>query len=628
MLARELGTNILRQKIFKPETYSARRKQQEKKAESDSNKPMQTQPDDSAMDVVVEDKIEEDESVPSLSVSEKDISMHTCTTVESPHSRSALESEENDSFIASTPLDASTHSVLADDSFNNDSQSTITDSGPEDVIIQSTVSASSTNPTTKPSHSSRLYLSPNEAVYSGSKNYPDLFIFWQLMDWYNAGTDEIIRTSPDLFGTVQLPLPEMCFNASELPYTTQAKEMLIEYLCDEKLQSMSWPKALKDTFSHSAKSSSSQRVLYGSPTLDVALGKVDTIQYILKEFDYHRKKSSKDQNDHSQLDDQLPPEAPTLWVQCEIPTCRKWRRVAWNVDFEKLPDYWTCDMNFWDIENATCQAPQDHYNPDQESTLEYNDKASTEVLIPQIGQWRDVYCVRNRIYYEAQIKDIDYYKATTSTTDATGATITNKVAKRLKFHFKGWNSCFDEWIDAKSDRIVAHNLFTSVSLDNPRQQEKWQGKDLSKTNGATDVDSKKKSTKSKSVATKKSAVPNKKKRNSTGALVSSSDKVIGNSKFSTLSSSTEENTTTNESNKRRKTIDTVPMSTSESFGRSSKPLPTTCEDIEIDYTIEGKAEDTIQMPATTEEVDLVFDPDEVGLLGCESIGIDYWKCCD
>ena len=40
--------------------------------------------------------------------------------------------------------------------------------------------------------------------------------------------------------------------------------------------------------------------------------------------------------DDLQLDNILPPEVPTNWVQCEA--CHKWRRVPWNVDCDALSE--------------------------------------------------------------------------------------------------------------------------------------------------------------------------------------------------------------------------------------------------------------------------------------------------
>ena len=42
-------------------------------------------------------------------------------------------------------------------------------------------------------------------------------------------------------------------------------------------------------------------------------------------------------------------------------------------------------------------------------------------------------------------------------------------------HFQGWSPKFDEWIDADSYRIKAHNLYTNPCTKDPREQEEWQG---------------------------------------------------------------------------------------------------------------------------------------------------------
>ena len=95
--------------------------------------------------------------------------------------------------------------------------------------------------------------------------------------------------------------------------------------------------------------------------LDGALGQVDSVTRVISELcgdiNTQSQSSKNGKTDTSQFDSILPPEVPTSWVQCE--SCRKWRRVAWNVDGDTLPDLWECHMNFWDVENAGCEAPQD-----------------------------------------------------------------------------------------------------------------------------------------------------------------------------------------------------------------------------------------------------------------------------
>lgn len=57
-----------------------------------------------------------------------------------------------------------------------------------------------------------------------------------------------------------------------------------------------------------------------------------------------------------------------------------------------------------------------------------------------VGAYRDVFCKKNKIFYEAQVKRLKLPK---------------KESEKLKilFHFKGWSPKFDEWIEAGSDRI-------------------------------------------------------------------------------------------------------------------------------------------------------------------------------
>eukprot|EP00600_Ochromonadales_sp_CCMP1393_P004079 CAMPEP_0174995692 /NCGR_PEP_ID=MMETSP0004_2-20121128/24307_1 /TAXON_ID=420556 /ORGANISM="Ochromonas sp., Strain CCMP1393" /LENGTH=663 /DNA_ID=CAMNT_0016250017 /DNA_START=310 /DNA_END=2301 /DNA_ORIENTATION=+ len=46
-----------------------------------------------------------------------------------------------------------------------------------------------------------------------------------------------------------------------------------------------------------------------------------------------------------------------VWVQCN--TCDKWRCLPSTVDPDSLPDIWTCDMNVYDPEHMTCDAPEE-----------------------------------------------------------------------------------------------------------------------------------------------------------------------------------------------------------------------------------------------------------------------------
>lgn len=55
----------------------------------------------------------------------------------------------------------------------------------------------------------------------------------------------------------------------------------------------------------------------------------------------------------------------TSWVQCERKSCKKWRKVPAHIDVERLPDKWYCEMNTWNLDAATCDAPQDSDSDDE-----------------------------------------------------------------------------------------------------------------------------------------------------------------------------------------------------------------------------------------------------------------------
>lgn len=284
-----------------------------------------------------------------------------------------------------------------------------------------------------------------------------------MIGWFNAGTDQD-SVEPDLFGTCMLPSPSACFGPSESNYTSKTREILHAHLRVDQTQAMPWPKELRKCFANSAPEKA--HGLIGSPVLDVSLGRVDAVGTCLDEmFGVDRKRSDED---YTQFDNNLPPEMPTEWVQCE--ECLKWRRVPFHVDLSDLPDVWLCKMNFWDEpEKANCDAPQDAFDPEKEGTVNcsawLNDGG---VETCRVGDMKDVYCLRNEIFYEAKVLRIRKSRKE------------GKEEEEALFHFKGWKSNNDEWISVSSPRIVAHHMFTDATKSRVQDQEKWQGYKLKK----------------------------------------------------------------------------------------------------------------------------------------------------
>jgi hypothetical protein len=115
-----------------------------------------------------------------------------------------------------------------------------------------------------------------------------------------------------------------------------------------------------------------------------------------------------------------------------------------------------------------------------ESTVEYSAALTNNTKDYEIGMMKDLYCLVNKVYYEAKIEEIKMIKG----------------VKKIKFHFLHWGKSFDEWVDFDSERIQVHNLFT-VPGAKPQDQEKFQGVYLEREEREMGGNSKKASTSKK-----------------------------------------------------------------------------------------------------------------------------------
>jgi hypothetical protein len=53
------------------------------------------------------------------------------------------------------------------------------------------------------------------------------------------------------------------------------------------------------------------------------------------------------------------PDVERVWVQCN--NCDKWRSLPSTVNPDALPDIWTCDLNIYDPDRMSCDAPEESY---------------------------------------------------------------------------------------------------------------------------------------------------------------------------------------------------------------------------------------------------------------------------
>lgn len=296
------------------------------------------------------------------------------------------------------------------------------------------------------------YLDPDDVVYTGSETFNPMFIFWQLMGWYDAGSDNPIQ-APEVFGTLQLPLPAQCFGVADVPYGEKERSMFIEHVTDVFKQSTPWPAHIMYTFTAmSTETTESHKRLFGSPFLDILLG-VGSITKTLQKFFPSSTAVNKPTEplQKLQFDDLLPPETThCTWIQCS--KCSKWRRVAWFIDPGALPQDWECSHNSWDKVMASCRVASD-YDPELEDsgTTELSQiddiwryleqQPDTSIQDCPVGATKDVFCIVNKVWYKAKI---------------IGHLPLDKEAgaePMVRVHFLGWQSKFDENISVYAGRI-------------------------------------------------------------------------------------------------------------------------------------------------------------------------------
>lgn len=151
--------------------------------------------------------------------------------------------------------------------------------------------------------------------------------------------------------------------------------------------------------------------------------------------------------------------------------CTKWRRVAWYIDADSLGDVWTCSMNYWDLSKASCNVEED-YNSEHEDCDDaenYKDFDVNEYLasLPKgsldscpVDSVKDVYCVRNKVWFKGKIlKHLN-------------SSETGRTSDSVLIHFQGWHSKYDESIDVDSGRIQPLGIFSNLPTTAEIRQKK------------------------------------------------------------------------------------------------------------------------------------------------------------
>ena len=372
-----------------------------------------------------------------------------------------------------------------------------------------TIDAVSTSEFVKPLSKN---LHADEPVFDGRKEYDSNFVFWQLMQWFHAGSEKDV-CPVDIFGSVQLPEPHQCFGPCEGQYGEKSRKAFYHILRDEKTQALPWPPWLKACFSKPfIKSSTNAEIrnkkrdsnkvadngettvpfyethlICGSPMLDVSLGLTHAVRGLMREIlpnevlstalNKKRKKKESDDSDEEclQIDDTLPPEDNTSWVQCDL--CHSWRRLPWNVDANDIGDGWHCTLNTWDKDKASCDIAADSWDPSSEDITETTGGEGNESLA--VGASRDVFCLIDDIYYEGIIIRVKSPGAPADnkrerTKNCRGDSSGGEFGSVL-FKFKFFGNMFQEWLPCNSGRIKPLHMFSDATATSLQQAQEYQG---------------------------------------------------------------------------------------------------------------------------------------------------------
>jgi hypothetical protein len=221
---------------------------------------------------------------------------------------------------------------------------------------------------------------PDDIVARVTVKYKGDYVLSQLLQWYNGGIGQKPGL-PDLLGCTVLPTMKDCWSSELLEtnrkqankkttYELKVRPRLVEWMQDIYQRGSPWPPEIRKAFSrkdlhcHQEEYCSSFHP-FGTPIIDfLVTGDESNITSILSELDADDKICAKKSTDGllSSLDKGRPAQAVSTWVQCENPTCNKWRKIPWYVDADLLPEKFFCKDNKWNPAAQTCDAPEDDWD--------------------------------------------------------------------------------------------------------------------------------------------------------------------------------------------------------------------------------------------------------------------------
>ena len=309
--------------------------------------------------------------------------------------------------------------------------------------------------------------SPDDVIKNVIVDYGGDYVLSQLLQWVNGGIGQK-KGLPDIYGCVMLPPINGCWedmSCSEvkLPnhtkhnhnfateYKAKVRPKLAKWFSDRYQRGSPWEHDLAKYFCPLDQSSPDSTMPMGSPVLDYLVTGVDeNIRHVSAALSGQSSttvgggsKMSASDRLQCTVDEGMPAQAVANWVQCENPTCLKWRKLPWHVDVDLLPEAFFCKDNIWNPKSRNCDAPEDQWDMG-DAPIKFDQDEEFN-----IGVWFDVQREGKVGYYEAQVVELDL----------------ESNIKRVKFHFWKLSSDRDEWVDIGSPRIAPHHSYTPRPID-------------------------------------------------------------------------------------------------------------------------------------------------------------------
>ena len=309
--------------------------------------------------------------------------------------------------------------------------------------------------------------SPDDVIKNVIVDYSGDYVLSQLLQWVNGGIGQK-KGLPDIYGCVMLPpingcWEEMICNEVKLPnhtkhnhnfateYKAKVRPKLAKWFSDRYQRGSPWEHDIAKFFCPLGESAPDSTMPMGSPVLDYLVTGVDeNIRHVSAALSGQSSttvgggsKMSASDRLQCTVDEGMPAQAVANWVQCENPTCLKWRKLPWHVDVDLLPETFFCKDNIWNPKSRNCDAHEDQWDM-SDAPIKFDQDEEFN-----IGVWFDVQREGKVGYYEAQVVELDL----------------ESNIKRVKFHFWKLSSDRDEWVDIGSPRIAPHHSYTPRPID-------------------------------------------------------------------------------------------------------------------------------------------------------------------